>query len=206
MTRRPPPSILALSGAHDQGLGPDELVDSVAAAVGAGLEGLLLRERGWNDGLLLATARRLRQVMGSGWLGLSDAIHLVEACGADGVHLSHQALSAQEARRLLGDKSTIGISDHRTHPRSDCAHADYVFLSPVHAVPHKGQPLGLEGALAWSQEHDLPTWALGGLGPDDLGSLRKGGFAGAAFVRGLLGSPDPAQAFRNLQNAWESSP
>ncbi len=202
MTPRLPPPILALSCGQALNLSPADLVARVEAAVEAGLEGLLLRERAWSDGLLLETARILRRVLGAGWLGLSDAPHLIRASGADGVHLSHRALTASEARALVGADVAIGISDHRSHAREDGSDADYCFLSPLHAVQGKGQPLGVEGMIEWAGECALPAWALGGVGLQDLQALRAGGMAGAACLRGLLAQSNPGEAFMALRCSW----
>lgn len=202
MTPRLPPSILALTCAEALDLGPSKLLGRVEAAVDAGLAGVLLRERAWNDRTLLQTARDLRRILGTGWLGISDAPHLVRAAGADGVHLSQRALNGEEARALVGPGVAIGISDHRSHPRSDVAFGDYVFLSPVGEVPGKGPALGVEPLIQWAKEHPLPAWGLGGLGADDLLALRSGGLKGGAFLRGILGAPDPAGASRVLLDTW----
>lgn len=202
MTPRLPPSILALTSAEALDLGPSKLLGRVEAAVDAGLSGVLLRERAWSDRKLLQTARDLRRILGQGWLGISDAPHLVRASGADGVHLSQRALNGEETRALVGPGVAIGISDHRSHPRSDLAFGDYAFLSPVREVPGKGPALGSASVIQWAQEHPLPAWGLGGLGAEDLVALRSGGLKGCAFLRGILGAPDPAGAFRVLFDTW----
>ncbi len=202
MTPRLPPPILALSCGQALNLSPTDLVARVEAAVDAGLEGLLLRERAWSDGLLLETARTLRRVLGAGWLGLSDAPHLIRASAADGVHLSHRALTAPEVRALVGADVAIGISDHRSHPRDDGSDADYCFLSPLHAVRGKEQALGVDKVIAWAGECALPAWALGGVGPQDLQALRAGGLAGVACLRGLLAQTSPGEALTALRCSW----
>jgi thiamine-phosphate pyrophosphorylase len=202
VTPRLPPSILALTCAESLDLEPSKLLGRVEAAVDAGLSGVLLRERAWSDRMLLQTARDIRRILGQGWLGISDAPHLVRASGADGVHLSHRALSADEARALVGPGVAIGVSDHRPHARSDVAFGDYAFLSPVFEVPGKGPALGSASVIQWAQDHPLPAWGLGGLGAEDLVPLRSGGLKGCAFLRGILGASDPAGAFRVLSDSW----
>lgn len=171
-----------------------------------GLLGVLLREGTWSDRVLLDTARRLRSILSTGWLGLSDAPHLVQASGADAVHLSHRALNANEVRSLVGTQVSIGISDHKGHPRKDLAQGDYAFLSPVQGVPDKGAPLGFDSTLEWARSHPLPCWGLGGLGPGDVSELMIGGLSGVAFMRGILGRADPARAFQAIDLAMGGTP
>lgn len=43
---------------------------------------------------------------------LNDNVPLAKLCGADGVHVGQDDLSAAEARRLLGPDKIIGVSAH----------------------------------------------------------------------------------------------
>ncbi|MDA0947094.1 MAG: thiamine phosphate synthase, partial [Planctomycetota bacterium] len=196
-----PPSVVAVSpGTLGPGAAPSFL-RALSAAVEAGLGGLLLREPGLEDGPLLELARECRRVLREGWLALSDRVHLVPACEADAVHLGHRSLDAELARPLLGGR-TLGVSDHEEPRREDLALADYATLSPFAAVPGKGPALGADRFGALVRERGAPTWALGGLGPDEVRSARAAGARGVFVLRGMDWDAEPRRAVERLRSAW----
>jgi 8-oxo-dGTP diphosphatase len=65
--------------------------------------------------------------------------------------------------------------------------ADYAFLGPVHTTTsHPGAPgMGWEAFSALVADVPLPTYAIGGLGPDDLKAAWHAGAQGVAAIRSL---------------------
>jgi 8-oxo-dGTP diphosphatase len=62
-----------------------------------------------------------------------------------------------------------------------------VLVSPVAPTPtHPGAPiLGWEGFAKLAKLSPLPAYALGGVGPSDLGQVRACGGFGVAGIRGF---------------------
>ena len=217
MVRLPPPIVGVTPGvAGPQGV--DGLVRQVEVAVAAGLEGLLLREHALEDGLLFALALECRRLMGSGWLAISDRLHVALRCEADAIQLGFRSLGASEARMIEesargavpGRRLAVGVSDHALPRREDLDWADFATLAPWAGVPGKGAPLGVDGFRACLEDRARagmarPTWALGGLGPNDLSSVRDAGAQGAFVIRGMDWGGRPDRAVEKLLGAWGGS-
>src|SRR5918997_3556511 len=108
------------------------------AAVRGGGDILQLRDKTLEDDGLIAAARDFRA---SGALFiLNDRPDLVEACGADGVHVGQDDASPAQARALVGPERIVGRSTHAPE-QADAADGDddvdYVVAGPVHATPTK---------------------------------------------------------------------
>ena len=216
MVRLPPPIVAVTPGVSS----PEEvegLLRQVERAAAAGLEGLLLREHGLEDGALLAMALECRRLMGTGWLAVSDRIHVALRCGAEAVQLGHRSLGAEQALMVeecarhgaAGRRLAIGVSDHAVPRREDLDAADYATLAPWGEVPGKGPAVGSDGfreCLKRRAEEGLvtPTWALGGLGSSDLRDVRGVGAHGAFVIRGMDWGGHPDAAVEQLTAAWEA--
>ena len=196
-----PPSVVAVSPGTLGAEGGATFLRALEEAVEAGLQGLLLREPGIEDGPLLELARACRARLEQGWLALSDRVHLARAAGADAVQLGFRSLDARLARPLLGSL-TLGVSDHREPPREDLALADYATLSPFAAVPGKGPALGPDAFAQLVRSRDIPTWALGGLDPQQVPQARGAGARGVFVLRGMEWASGPGAAVERLLEAW----
>lgn len=187
---RLPPPILGLSPGGLRSLrSPEagELLARLRQAVTEGLEGVLLREPLLPDAELLQLAVAVRGVVGDGWLGLHDRLHLAACAGADGLHLGWRSLPPAEARRLLDPTIAVGFSAHAGDAEGAREGADYLFMSPVRPVPGKGPALGWEGLEEEVRGEARPVWALGGLAPEDLTACRSAGCQGLVARRSILG-------------------
>lgn len=205
MGRRLPPSILVLSpGRLSRGPAGSAEVDAlrrfpalVRELVAGGARGLLLREPDLEDGAFLRLAIELRGLLereapGS-WLGLHDRAHLASAAGADGVHLAGHSLGAASVRLLVGEGTAIGVSTHAGDGPDRWEGADFVLHAPVfspNSKPSAGPTLGPEGLRAFCASCPVPVWALGGVAPEVIPSLRATGAAGAAAIGAIWGSGD----------------
>ena len=111
---------------------------------------------------------------------------LVEAVGADGVHLDSRRLLALDARPL-GDDLLVAAS---CHDERELAHAgrigvDFAVLSPV--LPTLSHPdaitLGWDGFERLVERAAIPVYALGGLGGEAIAEARRHGGQGVAGIR-----------------------
>jgi len=195
--RRAPPALLALSPGDLDERGAQRLPARLAAAVSAGLRGLLLREPRLADRALLALGRELRALLGpAGWLSLHDRAHLAAAIGADALHLGGRSLRPGEVRPWLPPAIAIGLSSHDGDACGAWEGADYLLHAPVFAVPGKGPALGPEGIARAVARTPVPLWGLGGITPASAPAVLAAGACGVAVLRGILAAPDPAAAVR----------
>jgi len=142
---------------------------------------------------LAAEALRLCRARGARLL-INGPQELAAAWGMDGVHLSARRLASLEARPALG---LAGASCHGPEElaRAAALGLDYALLSPVRpTASHPERPaLGWERFAAWAREvaGTLPVYALGGVGPEDLGRAREAGAWGVAGIRAFWEGDDP---------------
>jgi thiamine-phosphate pyrophosphorylase len=83
----------------------------------------------------------------------------------------------------------VGMSCHDREEVARAEGADWIFLSPVFAVPSKGaRPLGLEGFADLAAQSSSPAYALGGVDASNARACLEAGAAGIAAIRSLWGS------------------
>jgi len=130
---------------------------------------------------------------------LAMRVDLALASGADGVHLPANGMSVAEARSLAPtDSLMVGASCHDARELERAADADYVTLSPVFAVPGKGDPLGLDGFRELARVAGPPVIALGGIDSQSAASVVRAGAHGVAVRRAIDVATDPHDAIRGF--------
>ena len=155
----------------------------------AGCRWVSLREKDLpapEQAALLRTLRPLLAAVG-GTLTVHGDGELAALC--DGVHVPDGADIAA-ARRRLGADCLIGASCHDRAGVVAAARAgaDYASLSPIFlsaSKPGYGPALG----LALLSDLPLPTLALGGVAPGNLGDCMAAGAAGVAVMGGPMRDP-----------------
>ncbi|MGD0809507.1 MAG: thiamine phosphate synthase [Acidimicrobiales bacterium] len=171
------------------------LLSVVRAAVAGGARAVWLRDK-------QAAARDRRRLA-------EDLAELLHAAGGvliaspgpgsgtgDGAHLA-----AADTWPVGPGRVAVGRS---CHSRADLLKAraegcQWATLSPIYtsrSKPGYGPPLG-PAALAGAP---LPTWALGGVDVGNAAECLESGAAGVAVMGAVLGSPDPATAFAQIQD------
>ena len=201
MTPLPRRGLYAITAAADTD--PVRLADRVDAAVDGGAamvqfraKDLAGRERYATAALLLDTCRARRVP-----LIVNDDPVLAAGVEADGVHVGRDDGDVPSARRIVGDRSIVGVS---CYDRLDLAlaaaddGATYVafgsfFASQTkpHAVP---APIRL---LAEAREKlDLPLVAIGGVTAGNGAALVEAGADFLAAIDGVFGGDDVERAAR----------
>jgi 8-oxo-dGTP diphosphatase len=119
---------------------------------------------------------------------------LVDALGADGLHLNSRQLYAHQARpRAAGGLLAASCHSADDLAQAEAIGADFALLSPV--LPTRShpdaEPLGWARFAEWVERSALPVFALGGMHPDLLKTAWQHGAQGIAGIRGLW-RDDPA--------------
>lgn len=170
------------------------------AALGAGVGSLWLRVPDASGRTLCALALDLvgRCRAAGAALLVGDRPDVALAVGADGVQLGGRALPPERVRPWFA--GWIGVSCHAAGDleRARAAGADYAVLSPLHAVPGKGPPLGTARFAALCEQAGLPVVALGGIDPSNAAGAWHAGADGVAVLRALARCDDPAATVRAL--------
>ena len=164
-----------------QAAGP--LADVVAAAVDAGARAVLLRDRDLPDDERATLAAELRTV-----LTPVGGLLVTAGAGGDGaVHLA-AAEPFPDPRPALVGRSCHSAAELVQARAEGC---DWAFLSPVFPTASKpgyGPALGVEG-FARLRPLGPPTYALGGVGPDDVPALLTAGAHGVAVMGPVMRDP-----------------
>ncbi len=183
---------------------PDEFL---AAVLGAGVDIVQLRMKDATDEEIVRTGRRFaRATAEHGALFiLNDRPELVEATGADGVHVGQDDLPVADARAAVGPDRLVGLSTHSPDQvdRAAGASVDYIGVGPVHETPTKPgrRAVGLALVRYAAGHAAVPFFAIGGIAPGNVEAVREAGAERIAVVRALTESANPALSARRLRSA-----
>jgi thiamine-phosphate pyrophosphorylase len=177
-------------------------LETAEAVIRGGAGCLQLREKSLPDAELLRRARRLRELTAAHavLLIINDRADVARLCGADGVHLGQQDLTAAEARRVGGGGLLVGLSTH-TLEQLEAALAqgpDYIAVGPMYPSSTKPQP-HIPGPALLSEavrRTPLPIVAIGGITADRAATLAAAGARCLCVCSAVISAEDPEAAAR----------
>lgn len=182
---------------------PVEELIRAAAAGGAGI--FQVREKSMTDRHLLAHLRQVRRWTreANALLIVNDRPDLALLCGADGVHVGQDELTAGEARRIIGPDRLVGVSTHSIDQARAAVldGADYLGVGPVFPSQTKtfATFAGLEFVQAVAAEISLPWFAIGGVTPENAPAVAAAGATRLAVSAALCTAQDPRSAAAELR-------
>jgi thiamine-phosphate pyrophosphorylase len=189
--------------AQPHGVDPRPLLD---AALRGGVDIVQLRDKDLDDEALIAAAGPFRAACAEhgALFVLNDRPDLVEACGADGVHVGRGDTPVEEAGALIGAERLIGLSASTIEELADVRGADYVgvtaFVTPTKEDAVAG---GLELLRAAAATLACPWFAIGGIELSNVAQVTAAGAPGVAVVRAIRDASDPEAAARELRQALD---
>jgi thiamine-phosphate pyrophosphorylase len=139
---------------------------------------------------LLAVCRRLGPP-----LIINDDVELAAALGADGVHIGRDDAGLALARRRLGPRATIGVSCYdRLDLALEAQAAGATYVAFGRFFPSATKPQAVQATVdllvqARAALH-LPIVAIGGITPDNGGSLIAAGADALAVIEGVFAQAD----------------
>jgi thiamine-phosphate pyrophosphorylase len=170
-----------------------------------GVVGVQLRAKHASDRQLVEWGRELREVTRAtgSVLVLNRRVDVAQIVEADGVHLPERALPPGPLRQQWPRLAMIGASRHdRAGLRAAAKdRLTYAFLSPIFHVPGKAQPMGVHGFRTAIFGVGIPTYALGGIAPEDSRALVAAGASGVAVRRAIYEADDPNEALQRFIGA-----
>jgi len=190
------------------------LEELLAAALAGGVDMVQLRDKRASDAELARAAavfRRLCDEHGA-LFWLNDRPDLVEACGADGVHVGQDDMPMRDARAAVGEEILVGLSTHspaQLHRAVAEGIADQLSVGPVWETPTKeGRPAaGLPYVRhAARVAGDRPWFAIGGIDLDNVRDVIEAGASRIVVVRAVRDADDPGAVARALRAALEEAP
>jgi thiamine-phosphate pyrophosphorylase len=180
--------------------------DVLEPALRGGVDIVQLRDKELGDEALVAAAEPFRRScrQHGALFVLNDRPDLVEACGANGVHVGRSDLPVDETRALVGADRLIGLSVSTAAELDDVAGADYVGVTAF-ATPTKKDAVagGLELLEAAARTLTVPWFAIGGVELSNLTEVIAAGAPGVAVVRAIRDADDPESAARQFRAALD---
>jgi thiamine-phosphate pyrophosphorylase len=193
---------------HEQ---EQRLLAKIAECAAAGVEYVQLREKDLEARALEELARKvMAALVGSRTqLLINSRTDVALACGAHGVHLPSNDLSASELRAIFARvgrrEPVIAVS---THSISEVASAEvhgagFAVFGPVFEKSGSANREGLEQLRqichrAEAGKPPMPVWALGGVTMENAQQCVAAGAAGIAAIR-LFQENDVAKIVRKLR-------
>jgi thiamine-phosphate pyrophosphorylase len=173
------------------------VLEQVKLALQGGIRIIQLREKELPETDFIKLASEALQLTRSydAFLIINDSVEIVQAIGADGLHLGQEDMPLTEARRILGDGVTIGVSVKTAEEALQAENdgADYVAVNGVFPTATKedlGYLPGLEGVAGIRQVTRLPVIGIGGISLHNCCSVIEAGAHGIAVVTAITLSDD----------------
>lgn len=185
--------------------------DTLAAALDAGdVACLQVRLKDVDDDAIRRAVDVLRPVTEARDVALimNDRADLAAKTGCDGVHLGQTDGSLKDARKLLGETATIGITCHDSRHLAMAAAeggGDYVAFGAFFDTATKDPKARANpDILSWWQGlSTVPCVAIGGITVDNAPALIRAGADFLAVVGGVWNHADgPAEAVRRFNRLF----
>lgn len=181
----------------DRKVATKPLPEAVRLALEGGVRAVQLREKDLPIRELLAMAQELRSITREfgAKLFINDRVDVAVAVDADGVHLGHQSIPVEAARKVVGMSMLIGVSTHTMEEAKAAVTggADFITFGPIFETPSKvklGAPVGLNDMKSLITAIKIPIFALGGIHGGNIQQVVMSGVAGVAMISAILAAPD----------------
>lgn len=193
------------------------LAELTRLVVAGGATLIQLRDKHGATRQMIEEARAIKSVLaGTGVpLVINDRVDVALVAEADGVHVGHEDMRAEDARRLLGTKAIVGLSI-KSVALANAAPLDaldYVGVGGVYATASKDNPnppIGTAGLAAIvaafrTRKRDLPIVGIAGIDADNAADVIAAGADGVAVISALSMQGDPERAARKLRGIVDAA-
>ena len=178
------------------------LLELAGAILEGGARFLQLRAKQMSGAELLETAAQIVALARphDAIVIVNDRADIAALSGASGVHLGQDDLAPRAARRIVGDRATIGRSTHN-EAQIDAAlrePVDYIAVGPVFDTMTKAtgyQAVGLD-LVRYAARAQRPVVAIGGITLERAPAAIAAGAQSVAVVSDLLTGGDPRARVR----------
>ena len=185
---------------HILAISPGRDVDAHkwAAVIQSGIDALMIREKHLDTRSLLELGRRIADMAPGLPLWINGRLDAALALGV-GFH------GGEDYPQAPGSICAVSRPLHDIGQIRERLESDQLLISPVFAVPGKGEPLGVSGLHGILDS--LPPWrgkllALGGINTENAAALQHHRLDGVALIRGLWDSSCPRDIVDGLRSAW----
>lgn len=185
-------------------LGSSTLSSQVEESIKAGVTFVQLREKQLDFDAFVAQAKEIKSVTDGYRIPfvINDNIEVALACNADGVHVGQGDLSADAARKKLGEQKILGVSVQTVQQAvaAEQSGADYLGVGAVFSTSTKmdADAVSFETLKKICSAVSIPVVAIGGINKDNILQLSGSGVDGIAVVSAIFAQPDITVATAEL--------
>jgi len=189
------------------------VLQAVSAAIAAGVTAVQYRDKEENR----YERRRVRAIRIKAMAAahgalfvVNDDVDLALEIGADGVHLGLDDADPTDLRKELGPSFVIGGSAGTVERAValERAGVDYLGVGAIYEARQSkataSPPRGTAAIKMIKQHVSLPIVGVGGITPDNAGSVFSAGADGVAVIRSVLDSDNPGRVVARLWSAWKT--
>ncbi|MCD8089069.1 MAG: thiamine phosphate synthase [Clostridiales bacterium] len=186
-------------------LGGRSLVSAVEEAVSGGAGIVQIREKGLSFEEFLEEASLVKKVTDKYGVPLiiNDSTEVCLRIGASGVHIGQKDTDIITARRILGEKSIIGVSAKTVEQAlyAEENGADYLGVGAAFSTGSKADASTIDHRVYGeiTKAVNIPVVAIGGITAENMSSLEGSGIDGVAVISALFGKPDIKAAAEELK-------
>lgn len=193
-----------------QGNTPEEHLENIQRACGAGAEWIQLRLKNVDPKTVLETAKKAREITShfQTRLIINDYYKVAKEVNADGVHLGKTDVCPLKAREYLGKWFTVGGT---ANTLDDCKvllekKVDYIGLGPYRFTETKKNLSPVLGAVGYQVlleelKTTTPIIAIGGITLEDVSELINTGVYGVAVSGAITQNFNSIPAFHKILKA-----
>jgi len=173
-----------------------DLLEAVASALAGGARLLQYRDKTSEAARRFDEARAIVALCAARGVPMivNDDVALARASGAAGVHLGQEDGDVAAARAVLGEDAIIGVSCYDSLDRANslaAAGADYLAFGAFFPSPTKPHARRASfDLLRQTAALGVPRVAIGGITPENAGSLIDAGADYLAVISAVFGDPD----------------
>lgn len=214
----PRPNALRFAALRNPAPGIYPIVDRLSTLtelLNAGAEILQLRIKSESFtaeiGKTIASAVKIANDYPQSQLFINDYWQAAIEHGAYGVHLGQEDLLTADLGAIASAGLRLGVSSHAFWEvaRAISVSPSTIACGPVFPTRVKAMPWiaqGTDNLRYWAAFLPQPVIGIGGIDQANLPSIQATGCASASVIQAIVGSADPAAAFRGLQQAWRAYP
>jgi thiamine-phosphate pyrophosphorylase len=179
--------------------------EQIEASLTGGVTCLQLREKDLSFNEFLAEAIEVKRLCNRYNVPfiVNDNVEVAAQSDADGVHVGQSDMSANEARRLIGNNKILGVSACTVAQAvlAEQQGADYLGVGAVFATATKTDAnyVSRETLGMIRDAVKIPIVAIGGINRQNIRDLKGSGIDGVALVSAIYGAENISEACREMR-------
>lgn len=192
-------------------LGDESLPEQVEKALRGGVSCVQLREKELSYDDFLKEAMQLKELCSHYKIPLiiNDDVEVALACGADGIHIGQDDMSAAKARELIRNDMLLGVSVQTMQQaiKAENDGADYLGVGAVFSTSTKldADYVPPEVLREICSAVSIPVVAIGGISESNISELYGSGIDGVALVSAIFAADDIENTCKRLRTLSENT-